>query len=68
MSVRMRHTRGHTKNRRSHHFLKEPCLATCGKCGEKHLYHRACLSCGTYKGKEVRVSAKTRTKKDEKKA
>lgn len=53
MTVRMRHTRSHTKNRRSHHSLSEPRLSVCSQCKEYHLRHRACLKCGQYRGKEV---------------
>ena len=53
MSVRMRHTRAHTRNRRSHHALKGVKLLNCKKCGEPVLPHTACLGCGTYKDREV---------------
>lgn len=53
MSVRMRHTSGHTKNRRSHHSLTEPRLSKCARCGSSHLRHRACGVCGEYRGKQV---------------
>ncbi len=60
MSVRMRHTHEHTANRRSHHALKEPRLSTCKDCGEKHLRHHMCETCGKYKSREVvDVAAKT---------
>ncbi len=53
MSVRMRHTRSHTKNRRSHHALSAPRLSTCANCGAEHIRHRMCGECGTYRGREV---------------
>lgn len=53
MSVRMRVTRAHTGNRRSHHALKEPRLSTCAKCSAQHLRHRMCPECGSYRGREV---------------
>lgn len=53
MSVRMRVTRAHTGNRRSHHALKEPRLSTCAKCGAHHLRHRMCPDCGNYRDREV---------------
>ena len=53
MSVRMRHTREHTANRRSHHALSEPRLSTCSNCSEKHPRHKMCENCGQYKGRQV---------------
>ncbi|HXK38040.1 MAG TPA: 50S ribosomal protein L32 [Candidatus Paceibacterota bacterium] len=52
MVTHMRHTRGHTNNRRSHHALKEARFVTC-ECGAQQLMHRACGKCGTYRGKKV---------------
>ncbi len=49
----MRHTRAHTKNRRSHHALKAATLATCANCGAQHRPHHMCLECGFYKGRQV---------------
>ena len=49
----MRHTRAHTKNRRSHHALKAPNLATCANCGATHRPHHMCLECGFYNGRQV---------------
>lgn len=67
MSVRMRHTRAHTRNRRSHHSLKEAALSLCAKCGEPTLPHTLCLNCGTYKGREVIDVLKKLDKKERKK-
>ena len=53
MVIRMRHTRAHTANRRSHHALKAPTLAICSNCSAKHRPHHACLDCGFYKGRMV---------------
>ena len=53
MVVRMRHTRAHTANRRSHHALKELNLVSCGQCNAVLKPHRACDACGYYKGKKV---------------
>lgn len=49
----MRHTRAHTANRRSHHALKAPALATCSHCGASHRPHHMCLECGFYNGRQV---------------
>lgn len=49
----MRHTRAHTKNRRSHHALKNPAVAICANCGANHRPHHMCLECGFYKGRQV---------------
>ena len=66
MSVRMRHTRAHTRNRRSHHAIKGGRFSKCTKCGTKHVRHAVCLNCGTYKGKEyINVLAKL-SKKEKK--
>ena len=60
MSVRMRHTRAHTKNRRSHHSLSEPAVSNESKDGA-HLRHRVSPITGKYKGEQV-IEVKTKTK------
>ena len=65
MVIRMRHTRAHTKNRRSHHALTAPTLAVCAHCGSEHRQHHMCLSCGFYKGRQVMdLAAKKQDRED----
>ncbi len=54
MAVPKKKTSKSRKNmRRAHDFLTPLTLSTCPQCKAPKLPHRACLSCGTYKGKEV---------------
>jgi ribosomal protein L32 len=54
MVVRMRSTRSHTGNRRSHHALANPALSKDSKTGVVHLRHIASAETGTYKGRPVK--------------
>ncbi|MDQ3089763.1 MAG: 50S ribosomal protein L32 [bacterium] len=47
----MRHTRGHTNNRRSHHALAKPALVKEGS--GISLRHRVNPTTGTYRGRKV---------------
>ncbi len=67
MVVRMRHTRSHTGNRRSHHAIKMGALSKCSQCGAPRMSHRMCAKCGTYKGKTVVDTVAKATKKSKKK-
>lgn len=53
MVIRMRHTRAHTANRRSHHALEAVTTTKDTKTGTVHLRHRADLKTGLYKGVKV---------------
>ena len=64
MVIRMRHTRAHTANRRSHHALKAPVLAVCTNCEAQHRPHHMCLSCGFYKGRQVMDLKAQKDKRD----
>ncbi len=65
MVIRMRHTRGHTGNRRSHHALKEANLSACSHCGSAHRPHHMCLQCGYYNGRQVMDLEALKAKRDE---
>ena len=53
MSIRMRHTRGHTGNRRSHHALKNQKIVTDKESGAFRLPHRLDETTGMYRGKQI---------------
>lgn len=63
----MRHTRSHTRMRRSHHALRSRKLANCPKCGQPKLPHYICANCGNYKNREVIDVLRQLTKKEKKK-
>jgi large subunit ribosomal protein L32 len=66
MSVRMRHTRSHTKNRRSHHSLSVQGLSSCKNCAADSMRHHACAECGMYKDRQVIDMEKKKAKKEKK--
>ncbi len=49
----MRHTRGHTRNRRSHHALEATSLVLCSNCGQPGMKHVLCKNCGHFKGRLI---------------
>lgn len=53
MSVRMRHTSSHTRNRRSHHALKNRKLVKDKESGALRLPHRLDETTGMYRGKLI---------------
>lgn len=53
MSVRMRHTSSHTKNRRSHHALVEGAIVVDKQSGALRLPHRIDETTGMYRGKQI---------------
>jgi len=63
MTVRMRHTKAHTRNRRAHHALGNPAITKDSKTGAVSLRHRVSPQTGEYKGKKViEVSTKMNAK------
>lgn len=69
MSVRMRHTRAHTGNRRSHHAITGPRTSACANCDKEHLRHHVCPHCGVYRSRVViNVSAKAQKLEEKRKA
>lgn len=63
MVIRMRHTKSHTKNRRSHHAISRGGVSVCPECGASKMAHRACMACGSYRGRKV-VGKKETVKKE----
>lgn len=53
MVVRMRSTRSHRNNRRSHFALAAPRVSACESCGKPRLSHGLCLHCGKYRGRTM---------------
>ena len=53
MSVRMRHTKGHTGNRRSHHALESTTVVKDSESGNLRLPHHLDEATGMYRGKQI---------------
>ena len=53
MVVRMRATKSHTKNRRSHHALVGAALVKCKNCDSFKKNHIVCKNCGFYNDMKV---------------
>jgi large subunit ribosomal protein L32 len=53
MSIRMRHTSGHTRNRRSHHALKNINVVKDKESGNLRLPHCVDEKTGMYRGKQI---------------
>ncbi len=68
MVIRMRHTRSHTGNRRSHHALEAKTFAVCSNCEKPKETHIVCKNCGFYRGRKVVDVVKKVEKKQAKKA
>lgn len=73
MVVRMRATRSHRDNRRSHHALQQARFSKCQNCGAMHKSHTLCMECGSYDNRKVidfaaKATAKAKRKAEEKSA
>lgn len=48
-----RHSKARRDRRRAHDALSRPATSVCPNCGESKIPHRACPSCGQYRGRDV---------------
>ena len=46
-----KHSRSRSRKRRTHYKITKPGISSCLICGEHKPPHRACPSCGFYKGR-----------------
>jgi large subunit ribosomal protein L32 len=63
----MRHTRGHTNNRRSHHALKSMTIVADKESANLRLPHRLDEATGMYRGKQIFTPKEKRVKSEKKK-
>jgi large subunit ribosomal protein L32 len=63
MSIRMRHTRGHSGNRRSHHALVANSVVKDSETGTLRLPHRLDETTGMYRGKQIAPARAARVSK-----
>ena len=66
MSIRMRHTKGHSGNRRSHHALKNRTVVKDKESGNLRLPHRLDEATGMYRGKQIAPAQGVRVAKEKK--
>jgi large subunit ribosomal protein L32 len=64
MSIRMRHTKGHTGNRRSHHALTATKVVTDKESGNLRLPHHLDEVTGMYRGKQIAPPKAARVHKE----
>lgn len=50
-----KHSKSRTRKRRTKYYnrLEEPQMQECSNCGSVKIMHRACPSCGYYRGRKV---------------
>ena len=46
-------SRSRTRRRKARWKVSPPSLVHCQHCGARHVPHRVCPECGTYRGREV---------------
>lgn len=63
MSVRMRHTRAHTNNRRSHHALDGVKSVVDRETGKRRLPHTVDEATGMYRGKQIAAPKTAKVKR-----
>ena len=64
MSVRMRHTHAHTRNRRSHHALSGATIVVDKESSALRLPHRLDETTGMYRGKQIIPKKEMKAKAD----